>query len=282
MTNFFESTPQILYKYRSYEGKNKANNYGAMALLNFELFASSPNKFNDPFDNALPFKYKDDSFTLETFIEKYITRYDLRKMGKKNLIELKYEATDRFNYIKNDPEKHWREGADTIYKMDNEFYGILSLSSEPNNILMWSHYADFHKGYCAGIDAHKFATFMATQYKEFGLKLGPVEYSEDHPMIDFVNDLDPSETYKRCFTKNVCWSYEEEFRLVFHNTPNEVIKFPKEIIKAEYIVCKMSDKNRHEIISFIKNSSLDIELYQMKMGFSKFVLEKVPIMYCDL
>ncbi|RZF62539.1 DUF2971 domain-containing protein [Sphingobacterium corticibacterium] len=278
MENVLEQIPEILYKYRPYEGEGQGENFGTRTLLNFELFASSPINFNDPFDIALPYKYTKDSFTLENFISRYTDTYDHNKWGRKSRIELIYDATSRYNYICENPERHWKENADVIYEMDNEFYGILSLSTKPYNMLMWSHYANLHKGYCLGLDGRKFAEFLASKYKDYGFKLGPVKYSSDYPLIDFTKQLEKETTFIRCFTKNQCWGYEDEYRLVFHNKPNEVIAYPKELIKEVHLGCRISEQHKQEIRNFLIENNLDVvKLYQMKVGFESFGLESIPL-----
>src|SRR5205085_7717375 len=44
-----------------------------------------------------------------------------------------------------------------LQQMNNRQYAILSLSKVPNNLLMWAHYCDSHRGFVIGFDStHKF------------------------------------------------------------------------------------------------------------------------------
>lgn len=101
------SVPETIYKYRSYEGLGRANNFGTKALTEFKLYASSAKHFNDPFDNAMPFLYTEESFSLDLFTQKYLRDHPLR--GNRSHIDLLMDATERYNYIKTYPEKHWKE-----------------------------------------------------------------------------------------------------------------------------------------------------------------------------
>lgn len=274
MTNILDSIPKILYKYRKYEGAKQEKNFGARTLLDLELFASSPNNFNDPFDMTLPFIYSPESFTLENFTRKYLEHYLLEKRGRKRHNDILYEATDRYNNICANPEKNWRENASAISDLDNGFYGILSLSKKVDNILMWSHYADLHRGYCIGIDGHGLAEFIADSVQDYGCKLGPVNYSDDYPVLDFMKDSANETTFKRSFTKQTCWKYEKEYRFVFHNSPNKVIKYPKKLIKEIYLGCRMPEEHIIEIKLFLKENDLtDVKLSQMEMSYHRFELE---------
>lgn len=268
-----QDVPNIIYKYRNFEGLNVKNNWGVKTLFNYQLYAASKDKFNDPFDNALPFIYLEDTFILENFIKKYIRHSkNIDDLKYKSRIELIYAATERYNYIVSDREKHWEENKERINKLDNDFYGILSFSKCSENILMWSHYAEYHKGFCLGFNTDLFLKQIENIAKSNGCKFGPVIYDNKYPIIDFIEEYNVKTTFERCFTKNECWEYEEEYRLVLNKMPNQIIKYPKEIIEEIYLGCKMKDDHMKEIITFLKEQNLKIRLYKMEMGYKKFEL----------
>lgn len=278
MENILEKIPQTLYKYRPYEGINVSENYGTRVLTEFELYASSPSKFNDPFDLALPYKYTRDSFTLDNFLRRYVDLYNSSGKKKKSNSELLYEGTDKYNFIINNPEKHWNDNFEAIVEMDSKFYGVLSLTAKSDDILMWSHYADHHKGFCVGIDGKRFADFLIREYNDFGFKLGPINYVVDYPEIDFMKVYEQYSIFTRCFSKQECFRYEEEYRLMFHNRTNFKIVYPKSLITDIVIGCKMSTEHVREIKQFLlKNKLENVRLSQMKMGFNKFGLETVNV-----
>jgi hypothetical protein len=90
--------------------------------------------------------------------------------------------------------------------------GFLSLTNIPDNELMWSHYADSHKGFVLGFDGdHQFFK-RDNPRKITGLR--PVKYSSTRiipPDAGFV----PSDLAEVLFfTKSTDWSYEEEVRVM--------------------------------------------------------------------
>lgn len=99
-------------------------------------------------------------------------------------------------------------------------FGILSTSLKNDDILMWSHYEDYHRGVCLGYNA---STMIAKILSTFSgiLFVGHVVYSPLRPNGSFLRWL-PSfaspafcvQTYlMTClFTKYSEWSYEDEFR----------------------------------------------------------------------
>lgn len=266
--------PKVLYKYRDYEGKSVIKNYNAKTLLNFELFASSPKNFNDPFDLTLPYVFSNDSFTLDNFINEYFDLIDPKEFEGKSREELLYSATDQYNFMKCYPEEFWNSRSELISSLDHEFYGVLSLSMNYDNILMWSHYSNFHKGYCIGLDTNLFFDFVSKNYTQFGFKIGHANYQLEYPHIDFSKLREVKTSLIRCFTKHECWKYESEYRLVLNNLPNEVISYPKEIIKEIYLGCKMTDLHCKEILEFIKSQNLfNVKVFKMNMGYHSFCVQ---------
>ncbi len=269
--------PETIYKYRPYEGLKNTPNFGTQTLSEFKLYASSAKHFNDPFDNALPFRYSDESFTLDLFTQKYMRDHPLRKHLPYN--ELLMEATERYNYIKCYLDRNWRDNKDIINEMDHKFYGILSLTTKRDNLLMWSHYANYHQVFCIGFDTEPFMTFIGNQYQRFGCKIGPVDYQNEYPVLEFMLDPDIKSSIQRCFCKNTCWKYEDEYRLVLNNKPDHVIIYPKELVSEIYLGCKIKPDHRDEIKRFLSSSKLELKLYQMEMSYNCFGLEIEQLSY---
>ncbi|HRH96879.1 MAG TPA: DUF2971 domain-containing protein [Prosthecobacter sp.] len=78
--------------------------------------------------------------------------------------------------------------------------GFLCLSKTPSNILMWSHYADCHRGMVLEFDSHH-------DYFRHGTE--DVVYSDRRPSMT-LHDEHPTTEILR--TKSLDWAYEEEVR----------------------------------------------------------------------
>lgn len=107
--------------------------------------------------------------------------------------------------------------------------GILCLTRNPLNPLMWAHYGDEHRGVVLGFDANT-AGFLDDRSCLIPAQHGNVIYTHTrpiHPLISFTKG-DPlnightfhypsahQEKLQRLFLqKPACWSYEEEVRVV--------------------------------------------------------------------
>lgn len=123
--------PEFVYKYM------KLDQYFYDLISNQELYFSSPADFNDPFDSKLyvnPICTTDD---LDNFIKRYPAFSILDKIYPNE--EEKKPILRILDFKKN--------FTDSIQKLVNSA-GIFCLSADPANLLLWSHYADCHKGLC--------------------------------------------------------------------------------------------------------------------------------------
>lgn len=108
-------------------------------------------------------------------------------------------------------------------------YGVLSLTRQPLNALMWSHYGDSHQGVVLGFDCDA-AGFSDPQSNVIPSQYGEMIYSatkphkdlaviSEHELMDIGASLhfDSSafNLMKRAFLyKSLEWAYEEEVRVV--------------------------------------------------------------------
>ena len=92
------------------------------------------------------------------------------------------------------------------------------MSQIKDNILMWSHYANQHKGFCIGFvrkNDNLLGDITNTQ---------PVEYDCNYPEVDPLDEngnYDHTMFTKMLFTKAKDWEYEKEWRLVYDEGDRE-------------------------------------------------------------
>src|SRR5262245_60498248 len=93
--------------------------------------------------------------------------------------------------------------------------GILSVSEIRDDLLMWSHYSDSHRGFVIGF-------FGLHDYFQKGISdkrggLRKVVYSEKRPILPPHNEFSTHNVAEiLLFTKSPHWSYEKEWRML-HN-----------------------------------------------------------------
>ena len=137
-----KSLPRFLYKYI---GK-RLDRIGDI-LVNRRLHFSDPINFNDPFDCALGLDLhhgSSDQDWVEYFIhlveeeEPDSAPSERRKRAVDNVKRRRHKDPVFVNAAKNDIRQ--------IVKELGRKQGVLCLSSDPKNVMMWAHYADNHEG----------------------------------------------------------------------------------------------------------------------------------------
>lgn len=102
--------------------------------------------------------------------------------------------------------------------------GIFCLTELDDSVLMWSHYADNHKGVCISFDLEgsKPSDLWGAQ---------PVQYAEARPEIPALRKTgETSEMYHALLRKADFWSYEKEWRVVVAGRAGEHLSFPPSTI----------------------------------------------------
>ena len=136
-----------------------------------------------------------------------------------------------------------KEVLNTI-KSEKERLGICSLSKNSEIALMWSHYADGHRGVVIGIeiDHNKY-------------KIEPIKY-KGLPTLHDSNTPNYKELAQLILThKHNIWKYEEEIRIITRDN-----KFINVKIKNIILGKKMKYEKKEFIKSLVKklDSSIDV------------------------
>jgi len=213
----------MIYKYHS------NNEFLFQLLIDNSLWFSKVTDYNDPFDMKFNFEiFYSKDFILESskkMIENLTTEEETKK---KQYLEI----ASRVNPISFSEETN-RE----IYQ-DIQNFGVCCFSKSKSNILMWSHYANGHKGVCLGFD---FASI-----KKERLVTKEVTYSKNYPVINNITEVIVGMT-----TKSLNWKYEKEVRMILFGE-NGKLEFPRESIKEVIFGCRMPQEEMERITKVMK------------------------------
>ncbi|MFT5700401.1 MAG: hypothetical protein ACI8ZB_003275 [Desulforhopalus sp.] len=131
--------------------------------------------------------------------------------------------------------------------------GMGCFSEKNDDVLMFSHYADHHRGICLGFDPKKLATSMTDSTARVRADIRPIWYFKTMPPIDFKSQPALSAT-----CKHDVWSYEKEHRLFLTNgsalLPSGLYSFNVDALTSIVFGCRATDK----CISFIKSITRNI------------------------
>jgi hypothetical protein len=142
----------------------------------------------------------------------------------------------------------------------NQNIGVLCLTEKPDNLLMWAHYSDCHRGLVLEFDeSHSFFNQRKSETDELRY-LRKVIYSAQRPVIRL-----PNLTYEDlCLTKSLEWEYEQEWRIIvalqdadatiersLHNIC--LFKIPVECITAIILGARATDETRDAVIDLLNS-----------------------------
>ena len=159
-----KSKPKILYKYRSF----KENITEAFFVKN-EVWFASPNTLNDPFDSQIIPEVTASEEEIRAFAKIYYEKY---KYISPTAIE-EMIATKKYQQL-----------APSYIDYLMTKFGVYCLTEDCTNLLMWSHYADYHSGFCLGFD---------TNHIQNVFKIG---YSTDYPQVNMWTSTDNEKVEK--------------------------------------------------------------------------------------
>lgn len=176
-------------------------------LINAEIYFGQLNKLNDPFEG---------DFNLEMFPptspQQFITFYSRFLNLQPNEINDIIEREDR--NIKDDALTFAKD-------LVQQLYGVTSFTLAKNNLLMWSHYADSHRGMCLVFDTVKLMGSLRANYPNYGSRSvggNTVKYLNSLPTVTATFDAN-DEIFFGDIKEVLCsklkmWEYEEEIRLI--------------------------------------------------------------------
>lgn len=183
------------YKYLPFGTDKKSLDVIKKGTIKF----TCPKDFNDPFD-CQPLVDTDNLPEMNAFKKAFaIQSKGLSFLDKKIL-------RDRMLF---DFRRSIKSGDMISYFLDT--VGVLSLSRQYNNALMWSHYAEYHRGFVVGFKYQKPDDLKEDPHDMDIRKIIPseVKYSKNKPVYNpSSNEFDMSVL----LTKDDVWKYEAEER----------------------------------------------------------------------
>ncbi|HXY99199.1 MAG TPA: DUF2971 domain-containing protein [Stellaceae bacterium] len=264
---------------------------------------STPFEFNDPFDNQFDLFFEEPSDELAARevnrLHEILTSPVPPKPGQFGSLAPQIEiirqallAHPDFKFTE-DELADLREGAvegmrgtiNNLPQANAEIRALLAdtsifcVSETHDNLLMWSHYAQNHTG--------AVIKFLSLAKVDSPLILAqPVRYSARLPRIEFSTlwDLDAAKkaVYETItLSKSDVWSYEREWRIVTglrdKTKPFEILPFAPQEIGAVYLGCKMTDRDRQEIIGISRQKYPTAKIFQAVKHESEYALNFTEI-----
>jgi hypothetical protein len=249
-------------------------------LDNFMIRFSQTSALNDPFESAV---LLDAEKRFENFDPEEVFRKILAEEG----IVPGDEDWDAFNSAVKELKEYQKEltrphalGRQLMEWLDLRI-GVLSLSRTNDNLLMWAHYADSHRGLVLGLDdEHPF--FHVKDQLNNPTKPYNVVYTSRRRAVD----PDARDYYEQLLCqKSIDWAYEEEVRIfrtfdgsikIPGKTGREdvhLFEMPVECIKEVYIGANASESLRAKMLRLVHRRKLPIAVFDARISDERYEME---------
>jgi hypothetical protein len=243
-----------LYRYQRFAPDRLGN-----LLQTNTVYCTSPNNFNDPWDCRPCFN--DGQLENPEVLEKHIRWF---------------EQADRKHYPKTDHQhrqmaESLRRNPHRVREMVNEVscgigsvidqrYGVCCFTTKADSTLMWSHYADHHKGICLEFGADNHVVSAALK----------VEYRAEYPFLD-LSDNGAEHNLLPLISKSSEWAYEDEYRLVAQERKvalgngslmmdDHLLELALRTIKSVIVGCSMPDHTLKELSEIVAQTGDNVKI----------------------
>lgn len=239
-------------------------------LLKSELKFTKPSSFNDPYDTYPCLIYL--KFIPESLRETYV---------QTNYIELTIQQQKELLNNKNDGNIVDSELYPIFINYQNILNerGITCFSQIEDNLLMWSHYSNSHKGVCVGFDLNILCSYLNNVCPK-KLTLERIKYTEKFESIDYFRNPNKA-LINLMITKSIDWEYEKEIRILFSHVDfkGDILAFYpfcKEAVNKVLLGSKMKDDEKLMIIEICKEKYPKAKIFEMELDKNSFNLISRP------
>lgn len=267
--------PRYLYKYREYSINDGM--FVDQIVRHGEFWCAHPLSFNDPFDSQIPVKVRggkrkieqDDNIDLIAFGGKFMRRhYGDVKNWPVLTPEIERAIRDEFESETGATrDQRIARLLDDGHNGCDFGHGVLSLTEDPVNILMWSHYSANHTGVAIRINT----CYLDDVYRNALIK---VRYTNRFPSPVMASRYDEFLPIDKLFGyKAKHWSYEKEWRYVSSNVG--VVRFGLRAIDGVILGCKCPETAKTQLCTVIetrKKSEAPATIMQAEMIDGCFAL----------
>jgi len=235
-------------------------------IIESKIYFISPLKFNDPFDCRIAFDYSGSPRELKKQYVKNFTK-TYKHLGKKKIDKLASECV-----LHKVHSEHTNFTNSILSKI-----GILSFSESNSNILLWSHYADKHRGLCFEFKSSNNSPFFGVSW--------PVQYKENYPLYKFV-EIDREQIIPELLLiKSIDWKYEKEWRIIKHPSTNALGEIPgngyhyfhHSELNGIIFGCRIDEAFKNQVIELSKLSKNELKLYQAQDRRTEFTVDITPL-----
>lgn len=246
-----QELPARLYKYRAH------NEFTEDIIQRNRVYLASPDDFNDPFDCKVPIRFE---ATKNELMDKWLRA--ARMMEPNTPLK---QLRQRVKHVFNDPNYH-KVMRQYMVKRQREHvtnFGIFCMAEKCDNILMWSHYSDSHRGLCLEFDTSLLAEYEPRR----------INYSDNYPKLNYFKSSDEDLDIGLIFSKSSAWAYENEWRICLSEVKERFLEFQEEFLTGIVFGCECANKTYDHYIRLCKGRKKQIKFRKAFKRPGAFALE---------
>ena len=196
-------------------------------------------------------------------------RFGLESLEQRRLkIARIAELNDPFEWMARAENERERTALREMKEEQNKKSGLLCFSKSWESPVLWSHYADRHRGVCLAFEVPD-ALIKEVDYRKSPLRFERHRFLADSRFAQEFSDQLVSTKYQD-------WQYEREIRLFVKLDPKAEIDgryfcdFSNDLRLAEVIVGVESLMNRQAILTALGEISVDVKIRKARLAFKSF------------
>jgi hypothetical protein len=208
-------------------------------------------------------------------------RRHLIRLYKKDGLHRKKAEQKVTTFLRNTPHLYTPKGRQAYVEQFIDGFrnlaGICSFTTKPSNLLMWAHYADFHKGICLQFDFPDHQSIVQPPAQCGPLFVVPVKvtYAEKRPEFPIFNRT-ANDVENYFTTKSTEWDYEDEYRAVIPNYIGTAPYDPK-FLTGIILGCRTTAEDVNEVKTLTKEMFWEPRLYKAVQKKDLFGLDYNPL-----
>jgi len=280
--------PKCLYKYRT------VNTHSLTNLQNDTIWICSPEEYNDPYDCLFKISESDVvAAAHKNLLPDFIKLFKLDRYVPRDLVKSARLSSDPIKSVIDglpsglefpsnaDPVKMQQFTSMQIPKIVKDMIEfvhsirnaikICSFSELNNSILMWSHYANYHKGFCVEYDIQKLPPSHALRRNMY-----PVVYSAK--LFDLTRwseklvrtggkEFNPVLAILAMMRKYKDWRYEREWRFILVE-PRKASDRAMEVPRPSkiFLGSRINDTDRAKLIDICVEKGIEVWVMEKIRG----------------
>ena len=216
-----EQLSRFLYKYRGFSGEHDEQNLREMIVYSV-LRLTAPATFNDPFEMFV-------HLVVEGSREQRQRRFS--EMAAQQAPNTSPDQrADMVRLLMETPDlEHSARCQESIGKIKTGS-GVFCFAGDPRSVLMWSHYAENHRGVCLQFERMKDFITLGHAVR--------VDYREELPVVNWIVDFHAHAKHI-LLAKHPSWEYEEERRITSVDNANRHLQLRPDALTGVIFGCRI-------------------------------------------